>query len=191
MKKIFIVNGNPDSSGITSALTLSYESGAKTGGHDARSINLGDSEFDPVLHKGYKEVQELEPALVEVRENIKWADHIVIFYPNWWGTMPALLKGMFERVLLPGFAFSFGKGDGTWEKLLEGRSAHVFVTMDNDPKEAREIYGDCSDTIKKAMLEFCGISPVTVSELGPIRTMNEEEKENLKEKMSELGRKAE
>lgn len=44
---------------------------------------------------------ELEEDLVKAQELIRWADHLVFVYPIWWGTMPAVLKGFFDRVFLP------------------------------------------------------------------------------------------
>ena len=40
------------------------------------------------------------------RQDIAWAQHLVIFFPLWLGGMPALLKGFLEQVARPGFAFS-------------------------------------------------------------------------------------
>lgn len=50
--------------------------------------------------------QALEPCLQRCQESLLWAEHLIIVYPVWWGTMPALLKGWLDRVLLPGFAFA-------------------------------------------------------------------------------------
>ncbi|HET8696394.1 MAG TPA: NAD(P)H-dependent oxidoreductase [Gammaproteobacteria bacterium] len=43
--------------------------------------------------------------MAEPQAFIAWADHLVMVYPLWLGEMPALLKGFFEQVLRPGFAF--------------------------------------------------------------------------------------
>lgn len=57
-----------------------------------------------MLWTGYREVQALEPDLVAAQENIRWYERWAIFYPVWWGSVPALLKGFFDRVLYADFA---------------------------------------------------------------------------------------
>src|ERR1039457_4504254 len=65
-----------------------------------------------------------EPDLVRAQHDIEWSDPLILVYPTWWGTYPALLKGFLDRVLTPGFAFRHVNHD-TWEKLLRGRTADL------------------------------------------------------------------
>jgi len=183
-KKIFVLLGNEDCDTLSGSLATSYEKGARDAGHEVKRINVCDLTFDPLLHKGYKEIQKLEPDLERVQNYMKWADHIAIFYPNWWGTMPALLKGMFDRMFLPGFAFRFRK-EGLfkrlrWERLLKGRSAHVCITMNYKPWMANVLFGDNSNEIVRNILKFAGISPVYLVKMGPVEKMPEIEIEKLK-----------
>ncbi len=188
-KKILIILGNPVKDSFGGALAQAYIKGAKSAGADVREIYLGELDFDPILHKGYKEIQELEPGLIKAREDIKWAEHIVFVYPTWWGTMPALLKGFFDRVFLSGFAFKF-TGKYSWEKLLKGRSARLLVTMDAPPLFYKLFLGAPGiKTIKRAILLMSGVSPVKVTMFGSVKNSSEAKRKKWLEKAEKLGEK--
>lgn len=187
-KKIFILLGHPDKETKCGYFADSYEKGSREAGYDVKRINLGDLKFDPMLHKGYKIIQALEPDLVIVQENIKWCEHFVIFYPSWWSTMPALLKGMFDRMWLPHFAYNFNKNGWGWKKHLKGRTALVVVTSDAHPLIARILMGDSTNEIKKGILKFAGISPVNIIKAGPLRNITQEGTEKWASKFFELGK---
>lgn len=169
-KRILVILGHPSEDSLGGALALSYAKGAEASGHAVRSIALGKLKFDPVLHDGYAKIQALEPDLVAAQEAMAWAEHIVLVYPVWWGSIPALLKGFFDRILLPGFAFKFREDSLRVDGLLAGRSAHLLVTMDTPPWYYRWIYRmPGHNQMKRTILGFCGIKPVTVSSFGPVR----------------------
>ncbi|MDH5389479.1 MAG: NAD(P)H-dependent oxidoreductase, partial [Gammaproteobacteria bacterium] len=115
-KKILVILGHPDEESFCGALAKAYIEGAKDSGNEVHTINLGELKFDPVLWKGYSKIQELEPDLVNAQELMQWSNHIVFIYPNWWGTMPALMKGFFDRAFLPGFAFKYRDNSSFWDK---------------------------------------------------------------------------
>lgn len=182
--------GHPDADTMSGALATAYEDGARDGGHEVRRVNVGDLKFDPILHKGYKVIQSLEPDLLKAQEDIKWADHIVVIYPNWWGTMPALLKGFFDRAFVPGFAFKFHKVDLGWDGLLRGRTGRVIITMDTHPFHTRLLFGDFTNELRRAILMFCGVRPVRLSTIGPLPRMSDTKKKAILKKVQSFGRKA-
>lgn len=176
-KNIAVILGHPDSASFCGTLAETYAKAAKEAGHSVRFFKLGEMAFDPTLHHGYNKRQELEPDLKELQEAITWAKHLVFVYPIWWGSIPALLKGMFDRVFLPGYAFKYRKNSSFWDRLLAGRSAHVISTMDTPPWYYRFIYSmPGHHQMKKTILEFCGIKPVKITSFGPVRFATEEKR---------------
>lgn len=166
-KKILVLLGHPDRDTYSGQIADKYESSAREAGHEVFRVNLGELNFDPILHKGYKEIQELEPDLLSLQETIKFVDHIVIIYPNWWCTMPALLKGLFDRVWLPGFAFNFDKITKKLIKRLTGKTARVIVVAGtHSPFQTWWQFGDYTNEIQHGILGFAGIK-TKVTAFGP------------------------
>jgi putative NADPH-quinone reductase len=120
------------------------------------------------VHADSPEHQPLEPDLVAAQRDIHWAEHLVLVYPTWWGTFPALLKGFLDRVLTPGFAFRHVTHD-RWDKLLAGRTADLITTMDTPPLVYRFIYrAPGQQALARATLGYCGIRCVRIAAFGPV-----------------------
>lgn len=175
-KKIVVICGHPDSDTFTGTMLDHYQVAAEEAGHEVKRFNLGDMNFDPILHKGYKEIQQLEPDLLTLQQAIRECDHIVIGYPNWWCTMPALLKGLFDRFWLPGFAFNFNKQTKKIEKHLVGKTARVYILSgSHSPFQTWWKFGDFTNEIQYGILEFAGIS-TQISAFGPCECHNDKQK---------------
>ncbi|MEW6470549.1 MAG: NAD(P)H-dependent oxidoreductase, partial [Bacteroidota bacterium] len=90
MKKILIIQGHPDAESFCFVLGEAYKRAALKSGADVKEIIVRELDFNPNLQFGYRKRTELEPCLVEAQEKIRWADHIVIIHPVWWGSLPAI-----------------------------------------------------------------------------------------------------
>ena len=188
-KKIVIICGHPDVDTFTGAALDHYQAGAEDVGHEVRRYNLSDLHFDPILHKGYKEIQQLEPDLVTLQEAIKECDHLVIGYPNWWCTMPALLKGLFDRIWLPGYAFNFNKETKKIEKYLTGKTARVFIFSGTySPLRTWFLFGDYTNEIHYGILHFAGIK-TKISSYGPCDRVDENVRTKWLKEVESLGKK--
>ena len=188
MKRLLVINGNPKEKSLCKALSESYAAGASSSGFHVDLIHLGDASFDPILKSGYESKQELESSLKEIKEKILASDHIVLVYPIWWGSVPAVLKGVLDRIFLPGFAFKYDKGDFLPKRLLKGRTARIIVTMDTPIWYYKLIYGSpATKMMKKTVLEFCGISPVKVTEFGAVLKSSENKRQKWIAKVNKQG----
>lgn len=191
MKKIFILLGHPDSGPepLSRQLADAYETAARAAGHEVRRTNLAGMTFDPILHKGYRSRMDLEPDLLKVQEELSWCEHFVLFYPNWWGGMPALLKGMWDRMFLPRFAFSMWKNKFGWDALLKGRTARVVITCSNPVLLDHLAFGDFTASIKRSLLSFAGFS-VRVTGIGRSERLSETQKAHWLKRIGALAKSA-
>lgn len=190
-KNILVVLGHPDKNSFCDALAEAYAKGARESGCEVCKLEIGEFKFDPTLWKGYNIIQELEPDLIKAQELIQWSNHIVFVYPNWWGTMPALMKGFFDRVFLPGFAFKYRNNSVLWDKLLTGRTAHLMVTMDTPPWYYRWVYRRPGhNQMKRTILGFCGIKTTKIIEFYPLKGSAPQKREEWISMAKKFGAKA-
>lgn len=189
-KKIVILLGNPDTETFTGSIADHYQAAAEDAGHEVVRFNIGDMHFDPILHKGYKVIQELEPDLLQLQEKINWADHLVIVYPNWWCTMPAILKGLFDRMWIPGFAFNFDKVTKKCIRRLKGKTARTIVVAGtHSPFKTWWLFGDYTNEIQHGILGFAGMD-ASVSTFGPSEKVDEKTKAKWLKQVETLGENA-
>lgn len=166
--KVLVILGHPNHASLCGALAEAYVAGARQGGQEVRILRLGDLRFDTNYPTRPQDARGDEPDLAAARAQVVWADHLVFVYPNWWGTMPALLKGFIDRIFVPEFAFRL-HDDGTWDRLLRGKSAQLITTMDTPGWVYRFLYGQPGiNALRRATLRFCGIDPVRVLRFGTV-----------------------
>src|SRR5262249_24196562 len=168
--KVLVVLGRGRRDSLCGALAEAFAAGARQAGVDLRRLDLCDLQFNPNVTAGAPRNQTLEPAIRQAVDLVRWADHLVFVFPTWWGTMPALMKGFLDRVLMPGFAFEEHEEGGGWDKLLTGRSAHLLTTMDTPKWVYRWIYNAPGlNSLARATLGFCGIEPVRTTIFGVVK----------------------
>lgn len=185
---ILVITGHPDTESFCSALSQAYFEGAKQQAVQVRTIHMGEITFEPNLKNGYRQRTELEADLLKAQELIRWADHLVFVYPVWWGAMPAVLKGFFDRVFLPGFAFRYKENSMFMDKLLTGKTARLIVTSDTPSWYNRLIYGQAGHRVmKQNILHFCGIKPVRVTEITPVTQSTEEKRKIWLDQVKRMG----
>ena len=188
MKKILIINGHPDAKSFNYGLSDAYIKGAKRSKAEIKEIKIRELTFDLNLKYGYRKRTELEPDLLESQEKLKWADHIVWFYPVWWGSVPAIMKGFLDRVLLPGFAFKKREGSVWWDKYFSGKTSRLICTMDEPTWYYRIINRSPSHfAMKKLTLKFIGVKSVKITSIGPLRLSEETFRKKWLHKIEKLG----
>lgn len=102
---------------------------------DDSTDRQADARFDPALdsRRAFETGRQREDIALE-QSKLLWADALILQFPLWWFSMPAILKGWVERVYAYGFAYGVGEhsdthwGDRYGEGTLAGKRAMLIVT---------------------------------------------------------------
>lgn len=187
MPRVAVIVGHARKDTYCEALGEAYRRGAEAAGATASLWVTSKLAFDPVLHEGFEKVQALEPDLAAVREAVLAADHLVIVFPLWLGTLPAILKGFLERLLQPDLVEP--SKQGKFVQVLKGKSARVVVTMGMPAFVYRWWFGPHAvKMLKHNILGFMGVKPVAFSIFGSIEAIGQKGREKHLAEMEAWGR---
>jgi NAD(P)H dehydrogenase (quinone) len=157
-RKIFIVYAHPEPRSLNGALKELALSTLRAQGHEVEvsdlyamnwKANADGADFpqrDPEerLHYGRASRAAFDagtqaPDVVREQEKLLWADAVILQFPLWWFSVPAILKGWIDRVFANGFAYGIGVFDGKrygtryGEGTLAGKRALVAITAGGQP----------------------------------------------------------
>jgi NAD(P)H dehydrogenase (quinone) len=112
--KVLMIACHPRADSYSAALREAAWEALTAAGHEVRLRDLHASGFVPVMSAEEHRVTNMpganEAAVAQEAADLRWAEALVLVYPTWWYGMPAMLKGWFDRVWLPGIAFRIGPG---------------------------------------------------------------------------------
>ncbi|WP_270374816.1 NAD(P)H-dependent oxidoreductase [Marinicauda sp. Alg238-R41] len=172
MTNILLINGHPDPDPghFCAALCEAYAAGAREAGHQFSSAP--------------------PEAVAEAQAAVSAADHLVLIYPLWLGTMPAKLKAFLEQLGRQNFFLETVKDGGRWPaQKMKGKSARIVVTMGMPGLAYRLVFGGHSlKALEKGILRISGFKPVRHSIFGNVQG-SAQRRERLLAKASALGRK--
>jgi putative NADPH-quinone reductase len=191
-RRIVIIQGHPDPAArhLCHALADAYAQGAATAGNAVTRVELAKLDI-PLLRSQLEfETGSLPPSLNTARDAIVSADHIVLVFPLWLGTMPALVKAFFEQVMRPGVAFAYQRA-GMPQKLLRGRSARVIVTMGMPALAYRYFFfSHAMRALNRNILGFVGIKPIRTTFFGMVAEAAEVKRHRWIDYVQKLGGRA-
>jgi len=155
-----IVVGHHDPQSLTHALAQQVADGLASGGHSSEIADLASEGFDPrfgLADHAVHRRQAAPPAdVLKEQARIERADALVLVYPVYWWSLPALLKGWVERVFSNGWAFDYD--EGTTVKKLRGLKVHLIGVAGADSGTfERHGYGEAMRVqIEHGIFDYCG-----------------------------------
>ncbi len=110
--RVVVVFAHPAPDGFGRAIFDTVTRSATAAGHEVRGLDLYELGFRAAMtadeRRAYHERQpSIDDALQPHVDAVRWAQVLVFVYPTWWSSMPAIMKGWLERVLVPGVGFVF------------------------------------------------------------------------------------
>lgn len=160
--RVLVVFNHPYDGSYCNAILESVKKGLVKGNHELDLIHLDKDGFDPVMRSkdlkafvtAAKDLEAshklLDPKVLEYKERIKQADHLVFIFPIWWELMPALTKGFIDKVVFPGIFYDFNAKNNRMINRMKNIKGLTMITTMNTPKLAYSlVFGNA---IKKAML---------------------------------------
>ena len=186
--RVFILDGHPDPAPerLCHGLADAYASGAEAGGHEVRRQSVPSLDLPLLTSETEFRSGDVPECARTTQDNIAWAQHWVLIYPLWLGTLPAALKALLEHTLRPDFAMDYS---GRWPVgRLKGRSARVVVTMGMPALAYRWYFGAHSlKSLERNILKFCGVKPVRESLFGMVDTASPSTRDGWLTEMRRLG----
>lgn len=150
-------------------------------GHQCIFHDLYAEDFEPCLPCDEIALEATVSADVQhYCDELTAADALVIIHPNWWGQMPAILKGWVDRVIRNSVAFEYPEGsDGTGmpRGLLANMRAVVFNTADTPPEHEARTVGDPLEAIwKRSVFGFSGLTDVRRRMFAPVASSSRQQR---------------
>jgi NAD(P)H dehydrogenase (quinone) len=131
---ILLVTAHPLKNSLCDLFTEKVISHLKAMGHEVTLEDLYKNQFDPVLSieeraTYYRENYDSSKVSREI-ERLVNSDALVIIFPTWWFSFPAILKGWFDRVWAPTVAYDHANDYGPIKpKLHNLKKTFVLTTL--------------------------------------------------------------
>lgn len=159
--KVVIVFNHPYEGSYCNAVLHAVTAGLTKAGHEIDLIHLDNDNFDPVMRAKDLEafakskfektntLQALDPMVLNYKQRLEHADHLIFIFPIWWELMPALTKGFIDKVVFPGVTYDYEKEIKMVCRLKNLKGITVITTMNSPSIVYRLVFGNA---IKKAIL---------------------------------------
>lgn len=158
--KVLVVCAHPRDDSFTHAATAAAVRGCERAGHQVTVLDLYALGFRPEMtrdeHRAYQSDQPLiDPTTIEHAELVRTHEMLVFVYPTWWSSLPAVLKGWLDRVMVPGVAFHF-EGRRVRPALTHVRRLVGITTYGSPWTIVKLLHDGGRRTIMRALRMSCG-----------------------------------
>jgi putative NADPH-quinone reductase len=143
--RVLVVHAHPVETSFSRSLYAAVLETLRANGHEIDALNLYEEGFEAVMSREERELyhqvpENLTPAIRPYVDRLRAAEAIVFIHPVWNYGYPAILKGFFDRVFVPGVSFVIE--DGKLRPILKNIKKAVFVTSYGGDRLRTMLMGD-------------------------------------------------
>ena len=187
--KTLIVFYHPYEGSYCRAILSAVQEGLKRGGHPLKTIDLLRDAFDPVMHEKDLEAfvvygrtgdiidSAVDPVVLHYKKKLEWAERIVMIFPIWWMTMPAMMKGFVDKVIFPGVAYNM-EGPQLVSRLHSLKEVTIISTMNTPAEVYRDRFNNSLEgSLIKGPFNQIGIHDVEWISINMVKQIGQEKRE--------------
>ncbi len=159
--RILLVLAHPLEDSFAASVARQAQETLVAGGHVVDLLDLYREDFDPRLSTAERASYfsdsydaSLTAGLIA---RLQAADGIVLVFPQWWFNFPAILKGFFDRVFVPGVAFDNDPAGGRIIPRLSNIKLFWALTTTGSPWWVVHLYmgNPVRRLLKRGIAAFC------------------------------------
>ena len=186
--KTLIIYYHPHEGSFCSAIRDTVQAGLQAGGYEYKVIDLGADGFDPVMRakdlhafvQGGRNAdvwpEDVDPLVMDYVKKMRWAEQIVLIFPIWWMTMPAMVKGFVDKVIFPGMVYRM-EGGKLISMLSDLRQVVVITTMNTPASVYKETFGNSLEgSLIKGTFNQIGIHDIRWISLNMVKQVDDEKR---------------
>ncbi|MBN9053895.1 MAG: NAD(P)H dehydrogenase [Shinella sp. 65-6] len=159
--RILVVLAHPLEDSFAASVAETVRGTLAANGHAVDLLDLYREGFDPRLTPSERsryfepsyDPSDAEPFV----SRLKTADGLVLVFPQWWFNFPAILKGFFDRVFVPGIAFENDPDGGRIQPRLGNIRLFWAFTTTGSPWWVVHLYmgNPVRRLLKRGIASFC------------------------------------
>jgi putative NADPH-quinone reductase len=144
--KVLVVYCHPVDTSFIAACRDRLLAGLDAGGHEVRLTDLYAEGFAPELPAAERTNQhaspDTKPGITRHADDLQWCETLVLVYPTWWSSQPAMLKGWIDRVWVNGVAYDLPDGANRIRPRLGNIRRIAAITTHGSPKWLNAVQGE-------------------------------------------------
>jgi NAD(P)H dehydrogenase (quinone) len=153
---VIVVVAHPDLNSFNHAIAATAVAALRAAGHSVDLLDLYAENFGAAMSTAERQAYHgtrpiLDATVARHAALVQAAQGIVFVYPTWWSSVPAILKGWLDRVMVPGVAFDIDEHHNLTRRLTHVRRLVGISTYGSPWLYVRAMHDNGRRTVLRAL----------------------------------------